>query len=103
MEWKRFKDEKPNLGDKILIYGPQTDLYFILTTIVYEGKISEAITHWSYFPDQPERLNPETCDHSGINVMKYIDKKSYQCDKCDSIFIRCDSTDLIGNYERSQK
>jgi hypothetical protein len=40
---------------------------------------------------QPERLNPETCDHSGINIMIHLDEKSKRCSKCGSIFTRCDS------------
>lgn len=52
------------------------------------------IPDWIFeFFDQchPERLNPETCDHSGINIMQNLDKKSKKCLKCDSVFTRCDS------------
>jgi hypothetical protein len=40
---------------------------------------------------QPERLNPEACDHSGINIMEYINERCTKCSKCNSTFTRCDS------------
>lgn len=40
---------------------------------------------------QLERLNPEACNHSGINIMRDLDDRTLQCIKCDAIFRRCDS------------
>ena len=40
---------------------------------------------------QPERLNPEDCDHSGINIMQHLCSTSKRCSKCNAIFTVCDS------------
>lgn len=59
MEWNKTSEKMPKVGSYIIIYGPQTDLYFILSSIKYNGSISPAVTHWSYLPDQPERSKRE--------------------------------------------
>jgi len=45
-------------------------------------------TEYEVLHNQPERLNPETCDHSGIRVMQHMFSSSYKCTKCGSIFYK---------------
>lgn len=46
---------------------------------------------YAHLFNQPERLNPEDCDHRGINIMKDLYSVSKKFSKCNSIFTICDS------------